>query len=918
MRQKNIILITIFCFSLSSPNISWSEPQDPNNNGNPFGGNPGTPSSPPGSEFQEDDNFLDPGNNFGFQPQPTPPSTLPKPSAQPQMRTAPPTQLTRPSQPFPNSQPSRPGMPTPPAMGANSFPSPSGQILPTPQTMASKKKAAPKLVDYLELDPSIKSLEVKNFDLPDKEIKDVVTLISKWTGKNFIIDQKVRGKITIMGPSAVSLQEAYQAFLSALDANGLTTVQAGKYIRIIDSAEARHAPVKTYSGDYAPKDDQFITRIFQLKFINADEVGRQFMDLTSRQGKMISYEPTNSIIITDTGSNIQRIKEILDALDVKNYETTLHVLRIKNGAAKAIADMLGEIYSEGKSSPGQPRSFRKSALERTRGGGVISKIIPDEQTNSLLVLANLAGFEQLKQLVAKLDVKMTDSGKIHVYYCEYTKAEDLAATLSSLAGGSSGKSSKRSTPGSSAPGGAPATSGSAGPVSAELEGGVKVTSDAATNSLVITANSVDYQTLKRVIRKLDIPRLQVFVETAIIEVAIDDSTKIGTNLAAAAPGRGFAGGFIGDSASLLSAVSGGVPSEGATIPFAAGNSFNYSLGTGSSSTSTSLNPFMGLINLLTKSTKSSLLSTPQIIALDNEKAEFQVLDEIPVQTTLVTNNAQVGGAQGSIERLKTGITIKLTPHINAASKNIRLEIEQKVDTFKPNSSVPAALANFQVATTSRVTNTSVVVKDQDFVMMGGLMSDKVEENVAKVPLLGDIPVLGWLFKSKNFRNIKTNTIILMHPKIIGTSLEASNQIEDSFDKRDEFVGRYYGSEDPNEKELDAIKRKMDDQKQRGAAEPRFDYRNNEEEAEAEPTLEPEKTKQKPAKAKKEKLPPLTKEDIEPAPKSTQVEPMKQEMAPETTDQPELKTTEDSAPNEAPPPLSNDSNLTIPTLEEKLN
>jgi general secretion pathway protein D len=822
---------------------------------------------------------------------------------------------------MPQFQPSRPAIPPSAPQGANVFSSANAQTPLAPHTASNKKtKTAPKLADYLELDPSIKSLEVKNFDLPDKEIKDVVTLISKWTGKNFIIDQKVRGRITIMGPSAVSLQEAYQAFLSALDANGLTTVQAGKYIRIIDSAEARRAPVKTYAGDYAPKDDQFITRIFQLKFINADEVQREFRDLTTRQGKLFAYEPTNSIIITDTGSNIQRIKEILETLDVKNYETTLHVLRIKHGAAKGIADMLGEIYSEGKSTPGQPRSFRKSALERTRGGGVISKIIPDEQTNSLLVLANLAGFEQLKQLVAKLDVRITDSGKIHVYYCEYTKAEDLASTLSSLAGGGSGKTTKRSSPGSSAPGGAPGGAASSGPVSAELEGGVKVTSDAATNSLVITANSVDYQTLKKVIKKLDIPRLQVFVETAIVEVAIDDSTKIGTNLAAAAPGRGFAGGFIGDSTSLLSAISGGIPSEGATIPFAAGNSFNYSVGSGSTGTTASLNPFMGLINLLTKSTKSSLLSTPQIIALDNEKAEFQVLDEIPVQTSLVAATAQVGGATGSIERLKTGITIKLTPHINAASKNIRLEIEQKVDTFKPNSSVPAALANFQVATTSRVTNTSVVVKDQDFVMMGGLMSDKVEENVAKVPLLGDIPVLGWLFKSKNFRNIKTNTIILMHPRIIGTSLEASNQIENSFEKREEFVGRHYGSEDPNDKEIDSIKQKLEEQRQRGSSEPHFDYRNNDEEIgeESEPTTEPKKEKQKPEKAQKEKLPSLTKELMEPAPKSTKMEPPQQEVEPEITSHPNPNALQDNVPTEAPPPLSIEADPSTAPLEEKLN
>jgi general secretion pathway protein D len=252
-----------------------------------------------------------------------------------------------------------------------------------------------------------------------------------------------------MGPSQVTLEEAYQAFLSALDANGLTTVKSGKFIRIIESAEARRAPVETYAGDYTPDTDQFITRIFQLKYINADEVQREFRDLTTRQGKLFAYEPTNSIIITDTGSNIKRIQEILDTLDVKGFETTLHVLRIKNSSSKAISEMLGDIYgdnSKGGGGGSRPRTFRRSALERTRGGGVISKIVPDEQTNSLLVLANRAGFEQLQQLVRKLDVKVTDTGRIHVYYCEYAKAEDLAATLASLSGSGGagmGKSTNR-------------------------------------------------------------------------------------------------------------------------------------------------------------------------------------------------------------------------------------------------------------------------------------------------------------------------------------------------------------------------------------------------------------------------------------------------------------------------------------------
>ncbi|NBT58586.1 hypothetical protein EBT16_07365, partial [bacterium] len=496
--KKLLTLILILQISLGINPVGISE-EPPTEN--PFAGGM-EPPPPVDPDFQEDDGFLNPpGNNMeGFSQPPmpgNPPALAPAPVQQP------------PSNARPNIPAPRPpvvSQPTPPAPSAKS---------PTPPAKGKTPPAAPKLADYLELDSSVKGLEVKNFDLPDKDLKDVVTLISKWTGKNFILDSKVRGKITILGPSQVSLQEAYQAFLSALDANGLTTVQAGKFIRIIESAEARRAPVQTFSGEYAPTDDQYITRIFQLKYINADEVQREFRDLVTRQGKLFAYEPTNSIIITDTGSNIQRIRGILDSLDVKTYETTLHVLPIKNNSAKAVADMLGEIYGDEKAKPGQPRTFRKTTMERTRGGGVISKVIPDETTNSLLVLANKAGFESLKSLVSRLDVKAS-SGKIRVYYCEHAKAEDLANTLASLAGGgsSAGRSGARRTSATGtagAAGGAPAAGGSSGPVSAELEGGAKITSDAATNSLVITANSNDYKTLRKVLKKLDIPRLQVFV-----------------------------------------------------------------------------------------------------------------------------------------------------------------------------------------------------------------------------------------------------------------------------------------------------------------------------------------------------------------------------------------------------------------------
>jgi general secretion pathway protein D len=817
---------------------------------NPFQGNGEAPGqinggvNPP-TNFSEDDEFA-PDNSFGF----TPPATTPPMDNPPDSRpsAAPPFNGNTFQAPPINSAPSNGPSPRYNLSSGpkSALPQNGGGVAKAQTPGQATMKPAPKLEDYLELDSSVKGLEVKNFDLPDKDIKDVVTLISKWTGKNFILDSKVRGKITIIGPSQVTLQEAYQAFLSALDANGLTTVQAGKFVRIIESAEARRAPVKTYAGEYAPKDDQFITRIFQLKYINSDEVQREFRDLTTRQGKLFAYEPTNSIIITDTGSNIQRIRDILETLDVKNFETTLHVLRIRNGSAKSISEMLGAIYGDDTTKGGANRStqtFRRSALERTRGGGIISKIIPDEQTNSLVVLANQAGFEQLLRLVEKLDVKVTDTGRIHVYYCEYAKAEDLASTLASLAQGGKGGAGKKtgSTPTTPTPGSAPALGASAagsasGPVTAELEGGARIASDASTNSLVIIANSSDWQTLKRVIKKLDIPRLQVFVESAIVEVALNDSANVGTNIGLGAPGRGFAAGSVLDSGTLTSYLQGGLPPAGLTLPIFAGPSFPVTgvpTGVAGQTTTITVNSFMGLLNLIASNGNTSILQTPQIIALDNEKAEFQVIDEIPVQTTFSAlptgTSTGLGGVAttptGSIDTKKVGIVIKLTPHVNAASRSLRLEIEQKVDNVK-STGTPSALQNVSVATTSRVTNTQVVVHDQDYIMLGGMISEKVDDNYTKIPLLGDIPILGWLFKSKTSSSTKTNLIILMHPRIIDTSVIAANIIQENFRKRDQFLSRNNGGEDPFKDEVGDLRKDIRAQRERSLDNPIIDYRNN--------------------------------------------------------------------------------------------
>jgi len=815
--MKRLIQVGMFVILSFSLSLSAENP------GNPFDGSEGA-----GGFDEPTDNEGSASDDFGFSPPPTPfePSS-PTAEAAPTIKNMVERFRNIPSQPVP-AQPS-----------ARSL-SP-GPSLPTASS-AKKSATAPRLQDYLELDETVKGLEVKSFDLQDKEIKDVVLLISKWTGKNFILDQKVRGKITIIGPSQVSLQEAYQAFLSSLDANNLTTVQSGKFIRIIETAEARRAPVKTYSGTYAPRDDQYITRIFQLKYINAEEVQREFRDLVTRQGKLFAYEPTNSIIITDTGSNIHRLREMLDALDVKTHETGLHVLKINHSSAKTIADMLTDIYGETQSTrPGQPRTFRRGALERSRGGGIVTKIIPDEQTNSLIVLANSVGFKQISQTVGKLDVRSKDNGKIHVYYCEHAKAEDLATTLAALASGGSSTSQQSQRPrsqsrssnssGANPSGGGTPVSTSSGPVSADFGEGVKITSDASTNALVINGSPGEYQALRKVLKKLDIPRLQVFVESAIMEVSMDDTDEWNLNLGIGIPGRGFGGGFVGDSASLIGALTkSGAATEGVNIPGFIGGPFSTDVRSSATSAASTVEmaPFMAILNILAKETRANVLSTPQIVAIDNQEAEFKVQDKIPMASALTSlgGAGATGVPQVNVEKVDVGIAIKLTPHINATSKMIQLDVDQTIEDVKDSSSVPEALQATTRATTSRMIKTSVVVKDQDYIALGGLMSDRSSEVETKVPLLGDIPVLGWLFKSKSWEKKKTNLVILLHPQIINTRLDTATLVKKQLSRRDAFIKDDHYDHDAHKESIDDLKSKVDQQEQEGKTEPIIDYRKN--------------------------------------------------------------------------------------------
>src|SRR3990167_2265995 len=282
--------------------------------------------------------------------------------------------------------------------------------------------------------------KVTSINFRDETLEAVTKSISKLTGKSFIVkDDLARKKITIISQEDVTIEEAYRAFLSALEMNDLTVVPVGKFLKVVPIQDAARMSLKTYSGEYAPTSDGYITRIYHLKYINAGDIQRALQGIVNPRS-LVAYEPTNSLIITDTGANINRIIEIVTHLDVKGFEEQLVVLKIKYASAKEVADQINNFYKDDKRPGGSRFAPTPPFGGPSEGGGgeSISKLIPDPRSNSIIVKANAQGIAKIKELISKLDTPLGGGGKIHVYYLQNSEAEKISTTLNNIIGGRGG------------------------------------------------------------------------------------------------------------------------------------------------------------------------------------------------------------------------------------------------------------------------------------------------------------------------------------------------------------------------------------------------------------------------------------------------------------------------------------------------
>ena len=569
-------------------------------------------------------------------------------------------------------------------------------------------------------------------DFEDVDIRVFVKFISELTGKNFVVDRNVKGTVTIVSPRKISVDEAYKVFESVLEVNDYTAVPAGDIIKIIPYRSAKEKNVQTLLRQQAVSpEDKVVTQIVSLQYANPDEMRKVLTPLVSKASVILSYSPTGMLIITDVLSNIKRLLKIINALDAEGIEEQIAVIPLQYADAVEIGKSLGLIFQ-------QTGGAKKGGVQTT------IKIVPDERTNTLITLASENDTARIRDIIALLDREVPrGEAKIRVFHLQNADAEELTQVLMDIptADKDAKKPQKESSP--------------------VLSKGVKIVPDKATNTLIITAGRDDYKILEEVITELDIPRPMVYIEALIMEVNVDKTFQLGVEWVVGddftkwgqenVVGGGFSGGNIlptpsatTGAVSLPSGLSVGVFGEAITI----GGITYPSLG--------------AILQAYRKDSDVHILSTPQLLTLDNEEAEIYVGENVPYQTRQDTSSTDRD--YSTYEYKDVGTTLRLTPQISQ-ERFVRLDIFQETTKLVDRT-------EDRPRTLKRTAKTAVTIKDTNTIVIGGLIGDDISNNVVKVPLLGDIPILGWLFRYEGETRERRNLFIFITPHILESPVEA--------------------------------------------------------------------------------------------------------------------------------------------------
>jgi general secretion pathway protein D len=599
---------------------------------------------------------------------------------------------------------------------------------------------------YAPAEPAKKQAAEKyvTIDFDNVDIGVFVKFVSELTGKNFIIDDKVKGKVTIISPKKIPIQDVYKVFLSVLEVYGFAVVPAGDIIKVIPSVSAREKSVETrLKKELADPEDRIITQIITLERANPDEIKRVLDPIISKSSAVLSYPPAGMLVITDFQSNIKRLQEIVAALDVEGAGDQISYVPLQNASAGEVVKALTTIFQQ-----------RRPTMTPIR-------FVSDSRTNSIILLASVADTENVRKLIEMMDKDIPrDESNIQVYRLQNSISEDLVKVLTNIT-----KDTKTAADPQRAQ-------------QAVISKNVQIVSDKATNTLVIMAEREDYKILEGIIKKLDVPRPMVYIEALIMEVNTSKAFNIGVEWRGIKNTGAVSGVDSGQSAAFIGSGGAGaaggyniippVPAIGSALAFPGGFSMGI-IGAGISIGGVLFPNIGAVIQAYKTDDEVSILSTPQIMTLNNEEAEINVGENVPYITRQDQTNTGIGTGvtnYSNYEYKDVSTILKITPNINDGNL-IRMKIDQQVTKLKdPNVSTGTP------TTLKRTAKTTVVVNDNDTVVIAGLVGDSTSEGVSKVPFFGDIPLLGWLFKTKSSSREKTNLYVFITAHIVRTQQDA--------------------------------------------------------------------------------------------------------------------------------------------------
>lgn len=575
----------------------------------------------------------------------------------------------------------------------------------------------------------------------DTELREVASSIGQITGKNFILDPRVKGRVTVVSAQPISLDAVYETFLSVLQVHNFAAVPAGKnMIKIIPAVDARQVAGNDLPRNGDVTSDDIVTQVIEVQNVEAAQLVPILRPLVPQTGHLAAVPNGNMLIVSDRAANVDRLLRIIRRMDQTSDEE-IEVVPLQNASASETVRVLTAL------SQGRAEAGRKGPT-----------LVADDRTNSILIGGDKAARMRMRGLIAHLDTPLESGGNTQVIYLSYANAENLATIL---------KGHVTET----------AQSGNGQKAPAESQGysDVVILHESDTNALVVTAPPKVMRTLQDIIAKLDIRRAQVHVEAIIAEIASNSSAELGVTWAAADenggntpaaltnfPGSGVGIGQVGGAATA------GGDNAAAALGSILGQASGLTLGFGrivDSGTS-----FVGLLRALSGNSTTNILSTPSLTTMDNEEAEIKVGQEVPFLTGSFTNS---GSNQGNvnpfqtIQRKEVGLSLKLTPQISD-SNTIVLYIAQEVSSLSQGSQGAVDLI-----TDKRTITTSVVAESNEIIVLGGLIDERVRESEQRVPLLGSIPLLGQLFRYDTSAKEKRNLMVFIKPSILRTPGDSS-------------------------------------------------------------------------------------------------------------------------------------------------